>query len=516
MSTVSSSNKRIAKNTIMLYFRMILVMVVSLYTSRVILNQLGVVDFGIYNIVGGVVMMFSFLNSSMTSATQRFLNFEMGKGDKSKIKQVFSTSLNIHIILGIVIILLAETIGLWFFNNKLVLPIERKPTAFWVYQFSILTFFVNIIQVPYNAAIVAHERMSVYAYISIIEVLLKLFVVFLISFFNNDKLLVYVILIFIIQFLIRLIYQIYCRIQFDECKFRLCWNSQLFMQMFSFAGWNILGSIAWLLRSQGLNILLNLFFGPIINAAQGIASQVNSAISNFVSNFQAALNPQITKNYALNKIEEMETLAYRGVKYSMLLILFLALPIILNIDFILKIWLGSVPEYTNMFVILMVVELYLASMFGNPFMTSLAATGNIRNYQIIVSVILLFILPSSYLCLLINGNPYSVFIVSIIITVVAGIVRFTFCVRQIGFSLKRYVKYVVIPIILVTFLSIPLPYGITQYLDMGWFRLIATILISSIMVFILSWIVLFTKRERYILINLIKSKIRGKNDFNMS
>lgn len=505
-----ANNKRIAKNTLMLYFRMLLIMGVTLYTSRIILQQLGVVDYGIYNVIGGVVAMFSFLNNSMASATQRFLNFELGKKNKENLKKVFSTSLNIHILLGITIVCLAESLGLYFFYNKLVIPLDRQSIAFWVYQLSVCTFFINIIQVPYNAAIIAHEKMSAFAYISIVEVFLKLALVVSLSLTTFDKLLVYAILMFVVQLIVRLIYQTYCRKHFQECRFSLTWDKTLFKSMFSFAGWNVFGSMAWLLRGQGLNILLNMFFGPIVNAAQGIAAQVNSAISSFVSNFQVALNPQITKNYASNNIYEMETLAYRGIKFSMILILFFSLPIVLNINFILELWLGSVPEYASYFVILLIIDMFLANIFGNPFMASLAATGKIRNYQISVSTILLLILPISYVVLCYKSIPYLVFLVSILLSVLAGIVRYTFCVKQIGFSPKRFIKEVISPTFKAIGLSIPLPFYASSQLDEGWTRFFTTSLSSLIIIFIVAWFIVLQHTERLAIIDFFKTKLNKK------
>ena len=371
----SSNNKRVAKNTLFLYFRMILIMLVTLYTSRVVLAELGIKDYGIYNVVGGVVAMFSFLNNCMSSATQRFMTFELGRGDMARLKKVFAASLNIHITIGVIIVLLAETIGLWFVNHKLVIAPDRMTAANWVYQFSILTFCVNIIQVPYNAVLIAHEKMSVYAYISILEAFLKLGIVYLLVIVPADKLITYGILVFAVQLIIRGIYQVYCRRHYVESKFRLFWDKGLYKQMSGFAGWNLFGSVAWLLRDQGLNIVLNLFFGTAINAARGVASQVSSAVMGFISNFQVALNPQITKNYATGNIPEMEKLSYLGIKFSFLLLFTMAFPLCLNIDYVLHLWLVEVPDYTALFIILIMVESLAGNMFGVQLMTSLSATG---------------------------------------------------------------------------------------------------------------------------------------------
>jgi len=282
--TDSQNNKKIAKNTILLYFRMMLIMVVSLYTSRIVLDVLGVVDYGIYNIVGGIVIMFSFLNNAMSLSTQRFLSFEIGKNDLKQLNKVFKMSLNIHFVVALIILLLAETIGFWFLNTHLTIPTNRIEEANWVFQFSILTFLISIITVPYNASIIAHEKMGFYAYISILEISLKLAVVFVLSSLDFDKLKMYAILIFIVSSLIRTSYVIYCKVNFLETKYNFFWDKALFKKLINFNGWSLVGNLSSIVYDQGINILLNIFFGPVVNAARGITMQVNVAIYSFVAN----------------------------------------------------------------------------------------------------------------------------------------------------------------------------------------------------------------------------------------
>lgn len=507
-----STNKRVAKNTLFLYFRMILIMLVTLYTSRVVLAELGIKDYGIYNVVGGVVMMFSFLNNCMSSATQRFMTFELGKGDMQKLRNVFAASLNIHIFIALIIVILAETIGLWFVNEKLVISHDRIFAANWVYQFSILTFCVNIIQVPYNAVLIAHEKMSIYAYISILEVLLKLGIVYLLAIVSSDKLIVYGILVFIVQLIIRCIYQAYCKRHYEESKFKLFWNKDLYKQMSSFAGWNLFGSVAWLLRDQGLNIVLNLFFGPAINAARGIASQVSNAVMGFISNFQVALNPQITKNYATGRILEMEKLSYMGIKFSFLLLFIMVFPICLNIDYILHLWLVEVPDYTALFIILIMIDSLVGNLFGVPLMTSLSATGNIKNYQIVVSSIILCILPAGYMALRLGYDAASVFYISIVFTFISGIARFLYCRKQIGYSLKKMMRNVFLPIAGVIIISLPFPI----FMKFLWFtesslpNFISLCLVSVIFTITISWFIGLKRNERQTLVTVIKNKIHKK------
>ena len=508
----ADNNKRVAKNTLFLYFRMILIMLVTLYTSRVILAQLGIRDYGIYNVVGGVVTMFAFLNNCMTSSTQRFMTFELGCGDMQRLKNVFAASLNIHLAIAVTIVLLAETIGLWFLNTKFVIPAERLSAANWVYQFAILSFCVNIVQVPYNAVLIAHEKMSVYAYISIIEVFLKLGIVYLLTISPFDKLIAYGILLFTVQLLIRCIYQVYCRKHYEESRFRLFWNRELYCQMSGFAGWNLFGSIAWLLRDQGVNIILNMFFGPVINAARGVATQVSGAVMNFISNFQVALNPQITKNYANGNVIEMEKLSYLVIKFSYMILFLLAFPLSLNIDYVLQLWLVEVPDYAALFIILIMVDLMVGTLFGTPLMTSLSATGVIRNYQIVVSLIILCIVPVGYVLLKMGYDAPSVFYTTIVFSLISGFVRFLFCRKQIGYSLRRLVRVVLLPVLGMTIISLPLPIylklkvlvsdNLTNFIILCFVALI----ISSLS----AWYIAMRTNERNTIINTIKNKINKK------
>lgn len=320
MSDTSANNKRIAKNTLMLYIRMLFTMAVSLFTSRVVLNTLGVEDYGIQNVVGGVISMFTFINGGMVSSTQRYLNFEIVKGNADRLRSVFNTALQIHALIALVIIILGETVGLWFLLEKLVIPEERMTAAMWVYQCSIIACAVNILSVPYNADIIAHEKMSAFAYISILDVTLKLVIVYLLVVSPIDKLIAYAILTLLVQLLIRYVYTRYCNKHFQESFVEWRFNKPLFKEMLSFAGWSFLGNLAAILYTQGLNMMLNIFFGPVVNAARGIAVQVQSAVHQFVSGFQTALNPQITKNYASGDLEQMHSLMFRSARFSFLLL----------------------------------------------------------------------------------------------------------------------------------------------------------------------------------------------------
>jgi O-antigen/teichoic acid export membrane protein len=498
----SENNKRIAKNTMMLYFRMILTMVVSLYTSRIVLNTLGVEDFGIYNVVGGFVTMLGFLNSAMARGTKRFLAFEIGKSNYPQLVKVFSMSVNIHFLIALIILLFAETIGLWFVNNQLTIPSERIEAANWVYQFSIMAFLVNVVSVPYNAIIIAHERMKVFAWISIIEVSLKLMVVFMLQWFGFDKLKLYAVLIFLVSIIIRLIYGIYCKQNFSESKFIIFWDNKLFKTLISFTGWNLWGNIANVLAGQGLNILLNIFFGPAVNAARGISYQVKGAVNSFVQNFQMALNPQIIKTYAANDIKYMHQIIYQGAKYSYYLLFTISLPILLETEIILKLWLKVVPDFTEIFTRLIIINILIDS-FSGPLMTAAQATGNIKLYQGIVGGILLLIVPVSYLFLKLGFPPEITFYVSIVISVLTLIARLIILQNLVSIKIKYFLKNVIFKTLLISIISIILPLVITYLYDMSIQRFIIVGFISILSAIGTIYLVGLTKNEKVIFLNFI-------------
>lgn len=455
----------------MLYIRMLLIMAVSLYTSRIVLNTLGVEDFGIYNVVGGFVTMFGFLNSAMASATQRFLSFEIGRKDNLQLRNVFSMSLNIHFIIAFAILLLAETIGLWFVNTQLTIPPDRVVAAQWVYQFSILALMVNIVSVPYNAIIIAHERMNIFAGVSIVEVSLKLLIVFMLQWFGFDKLKLYAVLMFAVSLIIRIIYGAYCNQKFKESKFRYYWDKPLFKTLMSYAGWNLWGNAAGVLMDQGVNILLNIFFGPVVNAARGIAYQVKSAINQLVINFQMAMNPQIIKSYASEDFKYMHQLIFKGSKYSFFLLFILSLPILLETEFILTLWLKIVPEYTIIFTRLVIVNILVDSISG-PLMTAAQASGKIKIYQSAVGGLLILNLPISYLLLKMGLTPEITLYASIGISIIALYARLKIVSPLVKLDVLEYFKAVVLRIILVVLVAFIIPIFVYTSLDEGFVRLL--------------------------------------------
>jgi O-antigen/teichoic acid export membrane protein len=506
----SENNKRIAKNTMMLYFRMILTMLLTLYTSRVILNILGVEDFGIYNVVGGFVTMFGFLNSAMASATQRFLAFEIGKEDKIQLRNVFSMSVNIHFLIAFLILILAETVGLWFVNTQLTIPPERMVAARWVYQFSILTLMVNMVSVPYNAMIIAHERMNVFAWVSIAEVSLKLFIVFMLQWFGFDKLKLYAILIFAVALLIRLIYGIYCNQKFSESKFRYYWDKPLFITLTSYAGWNLWGNAASVIMDQGINVLLNIFFGPIINAARAIAVQVKSAINQFVTNFQMALNPQIIKSFASNDLKYMHTLIFQGAKYSFFLMFILSLPILIETEQILKLWLKQVPEYTVILTRLVIINILIDSISG-PLMTAAQASGKIKLYQSAVGGLLILNLPVSFLFLKIGFSPEITVYVNICISTLALYCRLKIISPLVNLRISNYINEVVLKIIPISLFGIIVPIWVLYSVEESIFRLFISSVTSVVSTTTFIYLIGFKKTEKQFITYKIRQFIAKHN-----
>lgn len=507
-----TNNSTIAKNTLYLYLRMLFMMCISLYTSRIVLESLGIEDYGIRDVVGGVVGMFGVLNASIATATSRYITFSLGKNDLTHTKKVFSNAVIIHIIIATTVLLLCETIGLWFLNHKLIIPENRLFAANCVFQVSLLSLFMYILQVPYNALITAHEKMNVYAYISIFDAVAKLLAVYLLIIIPFDKLITYTVLNFFISLLDILIYRIYCRRKFIESRFTFNIDKALFKNMFQFAGWNFFGSIAWMLRDQGVNVVLNLFMGPAANAARGVAMQVSGAVQSLSSNFTMAVVPQITKNYAAGAFYEMEILAYRGAKFAFLLLFFLAFPLMLNLDFVLGLWLKEVPAYANIFIILVLIDALSNSLFSTPFITSMMATGKIRNYQICVSAIILCIVPTGYIVLKAGYDVTTIFIVMIFFTTFSGFARYAFCVRQIGFQWSRLFRLVLIPLSLFVLTCIPIPLLCKHFFFQkdNFFSFFFLCLIALVCDTLSALYIGMTSHERRIVIQRILKKIRIK------
>ena len=500
----SDNNKRIAKNTLLLYFRMLFMMVVSLYTSRVILNALGVEDFGIYNVVGGVVAMFTVISGSLSAAISRFITYELGKGDQSKLNRIFSASVTIQLLLSLIIVVLIESVGVWFLNTKMTIPMERMTAANWVLQFSIITFVINLISVPYNAAIIAHEKMSAFAYISILEAVGKLAIAFLIMWSPIDKLIFYAVLMCLVAIMVRFAYGHYCTKHFEECNYHFQWDKELLKNMFCFAGWNFIGASSAVLRDAGGNIVLNMFFGPSVNAARGIASQVNSAITGFVQNFMTALNPQITKSYASGDREYMMTLIFQGARLSFYMLLLLSLPVLINTHYILVIWLKLVPEHAVLFVQLILIFAMCESI-SNPLVTAMLATGKIRNYQIIVGGLQMLNLPISYVCLKLGCIPESVLIVAIVISQSCLVARLYMLRSMIGLSSVQYMKKVYFNIIVVALLAIAVPGLLSKYMEESFLSFVILSFAAIVCTIIVEFYVGCNGKEREFVVDKVKN-----------
>ena len=477
MSVSSQNTHKIAKNTFMLYIRMLLTMLVALYTSRVVLEVLGVEDFGTYNVVGGIVTMFSFLNGTMAASTQRFLSYAIGKKDLQLLKNTFSLTVSIHCGVAILVLLLAETMGIWFLNTYMNIPQERMDAARWVYQFSIFSFVVSVIQVPYNAIIIAREQMNIYAYMSIVEVCLKLLVVFMLMWIGYDKLKLYAILIFSVTVVIALFYRIYCKCKFSECKYHFVFDKNMFYSLTSYAGWNLSANIALIARTQGVNILLNIFYGPTLNAARGIAVQVNTAIISFVTNFQMAVNPQIVKSYAQEYLDEMRKIIIKSSKFSFLLLFFGALPFIFETEFILNIWLKNIPTYGIVFCRLILI-CTLCDILSGTLGYGALATGKIRNYQMVMSLLFLMNLPVVFLFFKLGSAPQVIFYIEFFIYIIALFTRLILLKRMIDFPVFKYLTEVVGRSLLVAALSSIIPLVIFVTLNAGFIRFILVTIFS--------------------------------------
>lgn len=501
----TANNKRIAKNTLYLYFRMLLIMGVTLYTSRIVLNALGVEDFGIYNIVGGVVILFSFINNALSSATQRFLNFEIGRGDVLGTKRVFSMSLTIHLFVALFVVLLAETVGLWFLNTQMNIPAERMAAANWVYQFSILTVCISFVQIPYYASVVAYEKMSFFAYIAIIEVILKLLIVVLLIYVGFDKLRLYSILTFLVAILVFACYKYYCNTRLDISRYQYFWDKILFSKLLNFSGWMLFGAAAGVSATQGVNILLNIFYGVTVNAAMGISTQVNSAVNKFVSNFQTAFMPQITKLYAIGDFEHLRKLIGQSSRFSFLLLFALACPLMLNIDFVLKLWLKTVPEYSSVFCILILIY-SLVEAASKPVGLAIHATGKVKFYNIVMSIALLMNIIFSFIFLRLGFSPNVVLVINVCVGILCFAIRLLFAGYYKVLKIAEFIRSVIFRIVCISVFVVPVPLYISRYYNQ-WIGFFVT---SSIFLCLFTVVVYFiglTRSEKEEVLKAIKAKI---------
>lgn len=500
MADQLGNNKRIAKNTLLLYIRIIFLMLITLYTSRVILEQLGVDDYGIYNVVGGVVAMFSVISSALSSSISRFITFELGKGDIKRLTTIFSTSVNIQLGLSAIILLIGETVGLWFINYKMNIPADRLVSANWVLQCSLLTFCINLISVPYNSCIIAHEKMSAFAYISILEAALKLLICYMLIVSPIDKLIAYSLLMLFVAMLIRFVYGMYCTRNFEECKYRMCYEKEIVKEMTGFAGWSFFPNVAWIFNTQGVNVLINLFFGVALNAARGIASQVESAVMLFVRNFTTALNPQITKYYANGDKENMFLLMCRGTKFTYFLTLLMVLPLFLETEYVLKLWLKEVPTHTVIFVQLSIIGSIINNI-GNTCYTACQATGNIKRYSIVVTSVGFLVFPLTWLCFQWGLPVESTYIIYILVYICVSIACMLMTRWLLQFPLSMFLRKALLPMVWVTFLSSIIPALLSLRMESSFVRFIITCMVSVLSTCAAIYLTGLSKHEKRIIID---------------
>ena len=508
MSNYITGNKRLAKNTIMLYFRLLFTLILQLYTSRLVLQALGIEDYGIYNVVGGIIAMLSFVNMSLSNANSRYIAVEIGKENPTGLKRLFGSIMTIHWIFALVILIIAETLGLWFVTTQLEIPDGRMTAAFWVYQCAVISSIITIVSSPYNGLIIAHEKMSVFAAISIFDSVSKLAISLLLFYSPIDRLIFYSVSHVLIQLLVRCIYMFYCKKQFDESHYRFIWDKNISLNILSFAGWTLTGNIAVMGYTQGLNILLNLFFGPVANAARGISVQVQTAARMFFTGFQTAINPQIHKSYAQRSYDRMHSLVFMSSRFSFYLMLLVTIPLCLHTYYILELWLGEVPEYTVGFVRIMLI-VGLIHTLQNPTMTALHSTGNIKKVQIVESSLLLSVVPIAYIFLKIfHISPVMVFVVYLVIEVITQFVRVYMIYPMINLKMNDYLIKVLWPIIRVTILSAGICIVINRTIDISRFYML---LIIAALYILATIIVIFLfglhKNERDFIYRLINEKV---------
>lgn len=506
MSDNSSNNKRIAKNTAFLYIRMIFVLGVSLYTTRVVLYVLGIEDYGIYNVVAGFVSMFAFLNSAMTNTTQRFYNFEKSSTEGTALTVVYNTALQIQGLLAIVLLFLLETVGIWFINNQMVIPGDRLAAANWVFQCSGLSLILLVMQIPYSAAIISHEKMDYYAVVSVIDVFLKLAVVLILPYVPFDKLAFYGITSVLVSLLDFLLYYYYAKCNFAEIRLNRIFAKRKFKEMLSFTGWNVFGSFAFMIQGQGLNVLINTFFGPAINAARGVAFQIQGAISGFSENVATAFRPQLVSSYAEENYDRTRSLMFSMSKFCFVMVCVLSIPIAIEIEYILDIWLkGVVPEYTTIFTILVLINMLVNSL-NMPISQTVQATGIVKNYQLVRSIIVTATLPLAWIALKAGANPVSVFVITILITILNQPVSMIILRKNFVYSFRDYTKVVIIPCTLFFSLNTALPFVIHSLMEPSFVRFCIVGLASALMSIVLTYMVILSRSEKNVIQNFINSK----------
>lgn len=501
-----ADTRRIAKNTFLLYIRMAVMLFISLFTSRIILSTLGIDDYGIYNAVGGFVGLFSLMSGALTNAVSRYITFALGKNDIVQMKKVFSTSVNVMLLLSTIVIIVGEILGIWFLTTHLNIPEDRLYATHWVFQCSLATFVINLLSVPYNSTIIAHEKMGAFAYISILQAVFQLIIVYLlyISFF--DKLITYSILLLIVGIIIRIIYATYCKRHFEEATYHKIYDKHLIKDMTCFAGWNFLAQGASVLNNQGISILLNVFFGVTVNAARGVAQTIADKATIFASNFIVAINPQITKSYASGDYSAMHELIFKGARYSFYLMLILVLPLCLEIETILNIWLEEVPEHTIVFARWTMCTMLIGTL-SSQLIVGLHATGRLKNYMIVVGGIELLCMPLTFLAFKLGASLYYAYYIYFIVYTILLFVRLYMIKDLIYLSGKLFIRKVILNVLQVTLLSLPAPLSIVYIQTASFIRLIEVCILSFLSILIVVLFVGMEKQERTSIISIIKQKL---------
>lgn len=505
-----TDNKRIAKNTVYMYARMFVTMLIGLYTSRVVLASLGFEDYGLYNVVGGIIAMFGFLNGAMTNTTSRYITFYLGKNDDNRLKEVFSTAFYIHVIIAIIIIVLGETIGLWYVYNKLVVPDGRFTAAMWLYQFTVITSAVNIISVPFNASVIAHERMSTFALVAIVDSVLRLGIALSLSYAPFDRLVYYGGMILFVQLMNNAFYWIYSSKRLNGIRLVVVFDKALLKEMFGFTGWNLFGNFSYIFFTQGLNLILNYFCGAAVNAARGIAVQVDGIVRQFATNVQTAINPQIIKSYAQSDKERFFSLIFASSRYCFYLLLLLALPIILEADFLLTLWLGNYPEHTINFLRITLATVTLEALVTPMFMANLAS-GKVKIYQLVISIISIVFIPITFLAIRITRVPEVVFICTLIMTIVEIIARIFIVHGQVGLSRGLYVRRVLVKVFLVSVLASVFPVLIHMQMEEGLIRFLVVGFVCVVSVVTVVFFIGINKNERDYAIRYLRKRVFRTN-----
>lgn len=510
ISQSQNSNTRIAKNTALLYVRMAFSMIVSLYTSRVVLETLGVEDFGIYGVVGGIVTLFDFLNASMSGCTSRFLTFELGRGESPNLRDTFSTAMFVHLFIALLVLIIAEPAGLWFMHSKMQVPADRMEAAQVVFHLSVLSMMINVTQVPFNACIISHERMDVYAYVEIANVLLKLLIVYLLQLSSYDKLITYALLVFAVTVSVAMFYRVYCTKHFKECHIRRAWRADIFKSMLTFSGWDMYGNMSVTMRTQGVNMLLNMFFGPLMNAAASIASQVQGAVMAFAQNVNTAVRPQIIKRYASGERESMVSLIRNAVRFNFLVLLLITVPLISELHFVLRLWLGQVPECAVVFCTFTLLFNFFANL-SSILVIGAHATGKIFRPSFINGTLYLMVIPVSYISFRCGGAAWTSYLFNVL-AVVLGMLSNAYTLRLYvkEFPLTHFLLSDLLPCISLMALAFLVTSVIRHFMDEGWQRFFIVGVCSSITITTIGYQFILPQKIREKLIEKLLGNIWKK------